>query len=164
MNLTPEFNRLFKKLLTACKEEGIIMKPYSIYRTLDEQNKLWRQSRSGRTINKKIEFLRDNGAFTLAESLERVGPSNGAHSTNAYGGLSWHNWKEAVDCYRQINGKAVWETEHYKRYGELATELGLTSLGVEYGWDWVHVQLRPESSPLKLYSLKEINDYLEEVS
>lgn len=153
-------------LIDLCANEGVHMVPYSNFRGLDEQNRLWRQSRPSWKIREKIDFLRDRGAHYLADSLDRVGPSSGPHVTNAYGGLSWHNWGEASDCYWSVDGRAVWDINiggrdnGYKVFARLAGEAGLTSLGYEYGWDWVHVQLRHESSPAKLYSVEEVNDRL----
>ncbi len=142
------------------------MKPYSLYRDPIKQSGLWRQSRPSWQVRAKIEELHSKGAHFLADSIDLAGPSSGPHVTNAYGGLSWHNWGEASDCYWQVNGRAVWDTEimgnqnGYKIYSELAEEHGLYSMGKMYGWDWVHVQLRPESSPSKVYGLLEVNDHL----
>lgn len=169
-NLNDVFLHRLNNLIDGCRREGVIMKPYSLFRDVDEQNRLWRQSRPSWKIREKIKFLEDRGAYFLADSLDRVGPQNGPHVTNAYGGLSWHNWGEAADCYWELDGRAVWDTElygednGYRIYAELAESCGLTSMGQEYGWDWVHVQLRPESSPARLYSIQEVNDRLEDFS
>lgn len=169
-NLNLEFKERLDHLLYACEDRGVIMKPYSLYRDPVEQGKLWRQSRPSWKIREKIKFLEDRGAYFLADCLDRAGPQHGPHVTNAYGGLSWHNWGEAADCYWEVDGRAVWDTNlygdmnGYKIYAELAGRSGLTSMGQEYGWDWVHVQLRPESSPAKIYSLLEVNDLLEDFS
>jgi len=169
-NLNPEFNERLEHLVDACEQRGVIMKPYSLYRDPVEQGKLWRQSRAGWVVREKIKFLRDRGAYFLADCLDKAGPAHGPHVTNAYGGLSWHNWGEASDCYWEIDGRAVWDTDYlgdqngYKIYAELAGRSGLTSMGQEYGWDWVHVQLRRESSPSKVYGLLEVNDHLEDFS
>lgn len=173
MNLTdlnPEFREKLEALLAACAERGVIMKPYSGLRSPIEQGKLWRQSRPSWKVRAKIKSLDDRGAHYLAACLDKAGPANGPHVTNAYGGLSWHNWGEAVDCYWEVNGRANWnpntggELNGYRIYGALAERFGLTSLGHTSGWDWVHVQLRPESSPAKLFTLLEVNDHLEDLS
>lgn len=167
-NLNPEFEERRNHLLDACAARGVIMRPYSNYRDAVEQGKLWRQSRPSWQVRAKIAWLRERGAYYLADALDSAGPTSGPHVTNAYGGLSWHNWGEASDCYWEINGRAVWDTDYlgerngYKIYAELAGRSGLTSMGQQYGWDWVHVQLRPESSPSKLYSILEVNDHLED--
>jgi len=165
--LNPEFNERLEALLEACAERGVIMRPYSGYRGCIEQGKLWRQSRPSWKVRQKIAWLEERGAHYLAECLDRAGPTSGPHVTNAYGGLSWHNFGEAADCYWEVDGRANWSTKEggnqngYSIYGALAGRYGLTSLGNEYGWDWVHVQLRPESSPSKIYSILEVNDHLE---
>lgn len=167
-NLNPEFKHRLELLIQACADRGVIMKPYSLYRDPVEQGKLWRQSRPSWKVREKISFLRKRDAHFLADCLDRAGPTSGPHVTNAYGGLSWHNWGEAADCYWEINGRAVWDTEYlgdlngYKIYAELAGRFGLTSMGQLYGWDWVHVQLRPETSPAKLFNILEVNDHLED--
>lgn len=167
-NLNPEFQQRLEDLLINCEHHGVIMKPYSLYRDTVEQGALWRQSRPNWKVRQKVKWLRDRDAHFLADSIELAGPSSGPHVTNAYGGLSWHNWGEAADCYWEVDGRAVWSTTQggamngYKMYATLAEEHGLTSLGKKYGWDWVHVQLRPESSPAKIYSITEVNDRLED--
>jgi len=165
-NLNPEFKERLDNLVEACAERGVIMRPYSLYRDPIEQGKLWRQSRPAWQVRAKIKELHKKRAHYLADCLDRAGPTHGPHVTNAYGGLSWHNWGEAADCYWEVDGRAVWSTKEgdsqngYKIYSELAERFGLTSMGKVHGWDWVHVQLRPESSPAKVYSLLEVNSLL----
>ena len=163
----PEFDFRLNNLIEACAQRGVIMKKYSGYRDPVEQSALWRQSRPSWKVRAKVNQLRDAGAYFLADCIDKAGPSSGPHVTNAYGGMSWHNFAEAADCYWEVNGRAIWDVTDdpqngYRVYGALAERYGLTSLGHEYGWDWVHVQLRPETSPHKLYDLLEINDRLED--
>ena len=169
-NLNPEFKERLEALIAACAERGVIMKPYSLYRDPVEQGRLWRQSRPSWKVRQRIKMLDDKGAHFLARCLDEAGPAHGPHVTNAYGGLSWHNWGEAADCYWEVNKRASWDVDKnnprngYTVYGALAERYGLTSLGHTSGWDWVHVQLRRESSPSKLFTLLEVNDHLEDFS
>lgn len=169
-NLNPEFKERLEALVDACAQRGVIMKPYSLYRDCVSQGKLWRQSRPSWKVRQKINWLEERGAYYLAECLDKAGPTSGPHVTNAYGGLSWHNFGEAADCYWEVDGRANWSTTEggnqngYSIYAALAERYGLTSLGYTAGWDWVHVQLRPESSPARLYDILEVNDLLEDFS
>jgi hypothetical protein len=164
-DLAPEFRKLVQELLSACRASGYPMQPFYTLRTPFEQGKLWRQSRTRLEITRKIRELRNNDAEFLAYCIESVGPQNGRHVTNAIPGLSWHQWGEAVDCFWLLDDKAEWSTRKrisgingYVNYGTIARSLGLTSGGF---WrslrDWTHVQLRKDSNPGKIYSLREID-------
>jgi hypothetical protein len=163
--LTPEFRKVVKELLSKCNASGYPMQPFYTLRTPYEQGILWRQSRSRQEIEEKITELRDKGADFLAYCIESVGPQNGRHVTNAVPGLSWHQWGEAVDCFWLLEGKAEWSTRKkvngingYVNYGTIARSLGLTSGGFWSSFrDWPHVQLRRESHPGRIYSLLEID-------
>lgn len=168
--MVPEFVSKLKNLLAACQEHGVEMRPYFGIRTPYEQAKLWRQSRTGEEIARKIASLRAQGAPFLAHCLEWVGRQNGAPVTNAIPGLSWHQWGEAADCVWVVTGSTEWSTQKkvdgtngYRVYAAQAQALGLDPGGY---WkslkDWPHVQLRTASSPLKMYSLKEIDNVMQE--
>lgn len=163
--LVPDFRDKLNSLMSACQGQGVEMRPYFGIRSPFEQARLWRQSRSSEEIALKIAGLRGQGAPFLAHCLESVGPQNGAPVTNAIPGLSWHQWGEAVDCSWVVAGKTEWSTQKkvdgtngYRVYAEQAQALGLDPGGF---WkslkDWPHVQLRAASSPLKVYSLVEID-------
>jgi hypothetical protein len=163
--LVPEFKTKLDALLAACNRLGVEMRPYFGIRTPLEQAKLWRQSRAGEEIKKKIAELRAAGAPFLAKCLEDAGPQNGPPVTNAIPGLSWHQWGEAVDSAWIVAGKTDWSTQRkvggingYQVYSAQAAGLGLDPGGV---WkslkDWPHVQLRSAASPLKVMSLVEVD-------
>lgn len=141
--------------LDACAEAGVIMIPYFGRRTPFEQGKLWRQSRTLQQINAGVQKLTDHGAPFLAHCIQSVGPQHGPHVTGAMPGLSWHQWLEAMDCYWERDGEAVWSTEilgdknGYRIFAARATAAGLTAGGYWQSLkDWPHVQKRSSSSPV----------------
>ncbi|MDD5435862.1 MAG: M15 family metallopeptidase [Nitrospira sp.] len=169
-NLVPEFREKTKRLIEVGLKLGVEMRPYFTLRTPFEQAKLWRQSRTKEEIENKIIEFRMGGAEFLAYCIESVGIQNGEHVTNAPPGFSWHQWGEAADCLWVVEGKAEWSTTKkingingYTIYAEQAKILGLDAGG---NWksfkDWPHVQLRSQSSPEKLYSLKDINEIMKD--
>ena len=168
--LVPEFRDKMNTLLAACRGKGVEMLPYFGIRTPFEQAKLWRQSRTADEVTQKVAELRAQGAAFLAHCLESVGSQNGAPVTKAIPGLSWHQWGEAVDCAWVVAGKTEWSVQKkvdgingYQVYAEQARALGLDPGGLWNSFkDWPHVQLRSASSPLKLYSLVEIDKKLRE--
>jgi peptidoglycan L-alanyl-D-glutamate endopeptidase CwlK len=167
--LSPEFRGAVGRVLAACYELGVEIRPYVTVRDPSEQARLWRQSRSIEEITQAIHSLESNGAPFLAQVLRSVGPQNGDHVTDALPGLSWHQWGEAVDCYWQVGGQANWSTRDkvrladgremngYRLYGEIAVAQGLTSGGF---WstpvDWVHIQQRKEAVE-RLYGWPQID-------
>lgn len=168
--LEPEFKSRALELLTKLrKDHGIIMVPYQTRRTPHEQAIFWRQSRPKNLIVKAIKMLRASGAPFLARTLETVGPRSGPHVTNALPGESWHQWNMALDCYWELNGKAIWSTatrsngvNGYKIYAREASKFGLTSLGAKFRWDWNHVQLPQADSPLSFKSWAQIDKAMKE--
>jgi hypothetical protein len=168
--LVPEFRHKLNSLLADCQGKGVEMLPYFGIRTPFEQAILWRQSRTAAEVAQKIAELNAQGAAFLAHCLESVGPRNGAPVTNAIPGLSWHQWGESVDCAWVVAGKTEWSVQKkangingFQVYAEQAVNLGLDSGGL---WkslkDWPHVQLRSASSPLKVFSLVEIDKKMRE--
>lgn len=168
-DLEPSFRVKVEDLLSACEGAGFPMKQFFTLRSPFEQGKLWRQSRSTRQIQEKLAELNSKSADFLAYCIESVGPQTGRHVTNAIPGLSWHQWGEAVDCFWLLDGNAEWSTTKkvggingYRNYANIANSLLLDAGGL---WrslkDWPHVQLRKTSNPSKVYSLKEINDEME---
>lgn len=156
--LNNSFSIKLQNLLNICEKEGIIMKPYSGFRSLTDQAKIWRQSRSTTEVNDEINKLNTNGAPYLASVIQNVGPQKmGPELTNAIPGYCWHNYGQAMDCYLEENGQANWngEAQGYKVYGQLAAESGL-KWGGDFG-DWDHVQLNQKEVP-DILTLKQVND------
>lgn len=160
------------EVLNKCQAQGINMRPTFGLRSVYEQGKLWRQSRTSQEVRDEIASLRKQDCDFLANAIEKPGPSTGPHVTNAIPGLSWHQWGLALDCMwlydgifvpmaddaRVVNGRSV---QGYHIYSDIVSSCGLTSGGK---WqsikDYPHMQLYPDDSPLSKYSLKEINDIL----
>ena len=164
-DLTIDMQGLTMSLCSVTRDQGYEMRPFFTLRTPAEQAKLWRQSRSRDEIEKTIKRFQNRKYAYLAQAIQAVGPQNGPHVTNALPGLSWHQWGEAVDCFWLVDGKAEWSTRRkvngrngYAVYAQAARDLGLTAGG---HWtrfkDWPHVQLRPASSPAKVYSMEHID-------
>lgn len=140
------------------------MVPYFTMRSPMEQASLWKQGRNLAVIEQKIMNLEFQGAFYIASCLKKAPAQKGNIVTNAIPGLSWHQYGEAVDCYWNTDGKANWSVTQkinnqngYYVYAEEAEKLDLTAGGLWTMADWPHVQLRPESSPLKIMSIKEVD-------
>ncbi len=163
--LVPAFREKVDRQLVSCARQGVEMRAFYTERTPWEQARIYRSTRATAQILKSAEYLRESGASYLANILTAVGPQHSppgsqGHLTNALPGASWHQWGEAVDCFWLLEGEAIWSVKHtislngqedvngYLIYGEEAIEQGLLSGGMAWGWDWPHVQLRSESSPL----------------
>jgi peptidoglycan L-alanyl-D-glutamate endopeptidase CwlK len=169
-DLIPAFRTQVEDLLGRCEASGYPMRPFYTLRTPSEQAILWRQSRSTEEIRRRISSLREQGADFLADCIENVGPQTGRHVTNAIPGLSWHQWREAVDCFWLVDGSAEWSYRKringmngYANYAHIAGDMGLNSGG---NWtsfkDWPHVHMRQESNPGLVYSLEEIDRVMRE--
>ena len=152
-DLDPGFRAKAVELLAKCAARGVTMRPYFGVRDCLTQAKLWRQSRSREEIKAKILELRGDGATYLAGCIEKAGPQSGRHATDAIPGLSWHQWGQALDCFWLDGGKASWQGAGYDVYREEAAALGLTTIS----WEHDHVQLRPEGSPLQVFSIVDID-------
>lgn len=153
-----------QELLDSCATQDIIMVPYSGFRTLEEQAKLWRQSRSTAEITQKIAALRTSECDYLADIIEKVGPQPmGRLVTNAIPGLSWHNWGKAMDCYRLRDGKASWISRDYTNYGIIASG---KPIHMKWGGDfrdpdYGHVQMMDKEVE-HAHGLLYVNDYFRE--
>lgn len=150
-------------LLNICQSQGYTMVPVSGYRSLEEQAKLWRQSRKTSEIKTKIKELRDNSCSFLADIIESVGPCIGPWATNSIPGYSWHNWSQAVDFEWKQEGKINGDGDAmaYKVLADEAIKLGLTS-GYYFSShkDAGHIQL-PDKEVSHSYTLQEVNNYFE---
>lgn len=158
--LTDSFRTRLIPMLEDCKAQGFEMVPYVTLRHPLEQAKLWRQSRTTAEIIAKIKYLKDYGAPFLAQCIQSVGvqPTK-PHVTNAVPGLSWHQFGRAADCFWRVpmvSGAATyWVGEGFDVFAKTIREHGLTC-GDSWN-DKDHVQDVAISSPLGLYSLKEID-------
>lgn len=156
----------FRNLFADCEINGTPMRPFYVVRGPRQQARLWRQSRSRLEIDTGLEWLRAAGAPNIVKIIQGVGPQFGRWATNAVPGNSWHQWREAVDAYAEVEGRISWDTvpgqvggpgdAFYRFYASRAVSLGLTPLGPRLG-DWVHVQARPESAPSEVFLWLEID-------
>ena len=152
------FEEDVRQILAQLMREGFHMRPFFTRRIPWDQARLWRQSRTTQEIHRACAMLAREGAPFLRGVLLSVGPQEGRWATNALPGQSWHQWDEAVDCFVQENGTAVWRRTHpgYQRYAELGRERGLVP---GYFWsrpDAVHMQKR-DRKVRSIYTWAEIN-------
>jgi len=163
--LIPDFNQKVKTLLQNCLNRGIEMRPNEGLRDPFVQAKYWRQSRTKEVIQAKLQELKNDGANFIAHCIESVGPQHGEPVTNAVPGLSWHQWGEALDCFWVVKGRAVWDLttvvnglNGFMVYADEAKKIGLDA-GLFWSslQDSPHVQLRKAASPLKVFTLQQID-------
>ncbi|MFL9485011.1 M15 family metallopeptidase [Chitinophagaceae bacterium LWZ2-11] len=168
--LESTFDMLITKLLRNCREKGVEMIPYEKLRSPYIQANYWKQGRTNDEIAATLEYLAKEQAFFLLHCIEVATPSAGPKITNALPGCSWHQWGKAIDCYWFEKGKKNWNLDVINEYGEngykvYAQEAQKLKLDAGYFWstncDAVHVQHHKTSSPLKVYSLREINETME---
>ncbi len=134
----PEFLVKIHNLHLECESNGLKILTYCGVRTVNEQNKIYRQSRSTNFILTKASNLEITLGYRFGEALLRIGPQkNGPRVTNAAGGQSWHNYGYAADSVPIVNGKLIWDTKHprnmelWQLFGKCVREVGLYWAG-----DW----------------------------
>ncbi len=156
--LDPSFEPLAQVLITEMEQKGYDCNPYFGIRTLQDQAKLYRQSRSTPMINAQIQLLRDQGCDYLANVLQSVGPQpTRPWATNALPGQSYHQFGLAMDCLLSLDGVSGTDDD-YKIYADTAQSLGLTAGYYFKSVDMGHVQLGSASKPFG-YTTKQINDH-----
>lgn len=159
--LSPPLRESIQRLISETETEKGKYVPYETFRPFETQAIYYRQSRTTAQIQKKIEYLKKQGAPDIAQVLNDVGPQSGPPVSGALSGESWHNYGLACDLYYldKSSGKALWEREHYDALADKAKELGLTP---GHFWkrfpDSPHVQL-PKIEVRELFSWKDINDF-----
>lgn len=166
-DLVPVMRNKAREVIRICKEKGVGILIYCTLRDLEEQAKLYRQSRSFSEIQEKEKQLRQRGFDFLADILLSVGPCSGPHVTNAGPGESFHNYAEAFDGVPLVNGKAAWSYKDNKEawdiYGAACESVGLTWLGNSTGFnEKPHAQFRSGGNPLKMFAPEEIKNILTE--
>ncbi|GAB3033459.1 M15 family metallopeptidase [Bowmanella dokdonensis] len=165
-DLVPEAREKAERVTRACHDAaGFDLLIYCTLRTLEEQARLYRQSRSRAEVEQKMASFHRQGFGFLANVLESVGPCYGKHVTNAAPGESWHNYAEAWDAVPLIGGKAAWNyleaKDHWDAYGEAVRQVGMSWAG-----DWTtfreypHAQLRIGGNPLKTLSPEAVRETL----
>jgi hypothetical protein len=160
-DLKPDFRAKVNAALAALAGEGLIFRPYFTLRDPVTQARLWRQSRSGDTVQQQIQDLRAQGCDFIVACFNKAGPADGPWATNALPGQSWHQYGEAVDCYLvDAGGQPNWESPKYARFGQVGDANGMW-WGGHFG-DNDHWQNRRIEPPAVYGSLKQINDRLEQ--
>ena len=164
-DLAPDVQVAANLIVGGCANEDVDILIYCTLRPLEEQARLYRQSRDWIEIEHKIEKFRARGLGFLADILQDVGPWHGPHVTNAAPGESWHGYAEAFDGVPMIGGKPAWNFNdapfEWTIYGSMVREAGLNWSG-----DWkkfkeiAHAQKRHGSNPLKEYSPDKIQEML----
>jgi len=166
-DLIPELRDKASQVQNVCRETaGFELLIYCTLRPLEEQARLFHQSRSRQEIDLKMEKFRSRGYDFLAEILESVGPCSGNHVTNAGPGESWHNYGEAWDAVPLIGGKPAWNyrdaRDYWNAYGEAVRQVEMFWAG-----DWTsfreypHAQARAGGNPLKEMSPDQIRELLQ---
>ena len=149
-----EFRIRLREVIRLCEDGGIVVLPYCVMRTCEEQARLYRRSRTMEVIRRKIQSLRDKNYPFLADVLERVGPQKGElgkHVTKAAPGESWHNYSLAADCVPVVDGKAKWEDScsEWVTFGRAARVAGLSWAGEWTSFrEYPHIQLSSFPNPL----------------
>ena len=164
-DLAPDVQVAANLIVGGCAREDVDIMIYCTLRPLEEQARLYRQSRSWEEIKRKIEKFRDRGLGFLADILQGVGSCSGPKRTNAAPGESWHNYAEAFDAVPMVGGKPAWSYNdapfEWGIYGGMVKEAGFNWSG-----DWktfkeiAHAQKRHGSNPLKEYSPDKIQEML----
>ena len=161
--LDPGFVVKVQSLLNICQNKGYNFVPRMGFRSLEDENKFWRQSRPTSTVIAEIAKLRAENCDYLADSLENVGPQpTGKWETNTIGGLSWHNWGQALDVLCQnADGSFIDNGDDpcYEFLSEQTSSLGMKT-GLTFN-DAGHIQMNPQEIP-EIYTLKQVNDYFSE--
>lgn len=151
-NLTDPFR---DKVLALREDLSFELLIYCAGRSAWTQAKLYRQSRSIKTIEEKIASLEKYGHEQLAKILTDVGPQFGPHATRSGPGESWHQYWRAIDAVPLVNGKLALDPRKYpvqwRELGEKAMSLSINWGGNWPKWsDYHHFQATPTSNPLKL--------------
>lgn len=103
-----------EKIISLAKAENYILLVTNGFRSIEEQNKLYNQPHD------KID---NDGDGRIDERDEKV--------TNAKGGQSNHNFRDAVDFAFIVDGEISWDEKLYKNIGRWAKIVGL-----KWGGNW----------------------------
>ncbi|GAB5388877.1 MAG: hypothetical protein Alpg2KO_18450 [Alphaproteobacteria bacterium] len=141
-DLDPDFAVSCRRLLAELGAGGKEYKPFCTLRHPAIQARLWRQSRTKSEIERACRSLHNHGAKWLAELLDGVGPQYGPWATSKLPGQSWHQHGLALDVYRVVGGKAVWEPDAYEPYALAAKAMGFVSGHFWRRKDSVHIQMK----------------------
>lgn len=153
--LDQTFVPLLQQLLTNMEALGHTVNPYYGIRTLEEQAKIWRQSRTTDQVNAEIAMLIANNAPYAASVLQGVGPqATGPQVTGTYI-YSYHLIGKACDIF--VDGDMAGGPV----YDVLAAQALLVGLTPGRNWpepatDSDHVQLGSHELPA-MYTIAEMD-------
>lgn len=136
--LAPEFSSKLKELISHMESLGHKVNPYYGIRTLAEQARIWRRSRSSAEVSAMFDTLEANNCPYALEVLKSVGPQlTGPWGTNTYM-FSYHLIGRAADVFvdGDMKGGAVYDV-----LAEEALKVGLTPGRYFSHPDSGHVQL-----------------------
>jgi hypothetical protein len=158
--LSPEAFDKYKKLESLCEKHKLNVLFYCARRSFRDQAVCFRQSRTRKDIEDRIELLRAEGLDPVANAIEAAGPVKGVvgrHITYAVPGESWHQWGLALDGVPVYSGKLQWnrDSELWQVYGSLAEEAGFRWLGADGGMDYPHIQIMWARGKVPLDLLKD---------
>jgi len=165
-DLVPELEVKAKTIKQECANNGVDLLIYCTLRTLEEQARLYRQSRTTATVKVEVDRLNNKGFDFLADVLWNVGPvpgKLGKHVTHVSPGSSWHNFGMAFDAAPLVSGDCMWNTRHshWNIYGEIASSKGLIWGG---RWttfkDYPHVQLNNKKNPIRTFTPDQLRQIL----
>jgi len=161
--LVPEFWTRYQQALAQVARQGVNMKPYYMERSIFEQARLWRQSRSSSEVRNRIAHLENKGAKFMAHALNVVGSQPGTAGRHVtWVTLGWHQFGEACDAFWQVGGKAIWSTSRggaqngYRMFRTVCKSIGLVHLR----GDFPHIQYR-SAAPLKHMSYADADRAME---
>lgn len=151
------------------KEYGFELLIYCTLRSLEEQARLFRQSKTREEVNAKIKDFKKRGFGFLANIITKVGPCTGPTVTNAAPGESWHNYGEAWDAVPLIAGKPAWNYSGGAK--KLWDAYGAAVRKVKMYWagDWKtfkeypHAQMRSTGNALSGRTSEEVQAALKKV-
>lgn len=113
--LLPIVKQKLLEFQAKAKAQGIDFIVTSVYRSIEEQDKLFLRPFDG--IDNDKDGLVD-------EANEKI--------TNARGGQSYHNWRCAFDIVPIVQGKAIWSNQSlWNKLGAIGQ-----SCGLEWGGSW----------------------------
>lgn len=144
------------EIIDSCKKEGVDLLIYCAYRSMEEQARAYRSTRSKYQIADKHESLESKGFPELAKILHDVGPQQGVvgrHITFAAPGESWHNYYLAFDAVPIKHGKCMWAANNLEwlTYGGAVKRAGLHWAGHWISFkEYPHTQAVKGSNPLKV--------------
>lgn len=159
--LIPEFRKKLVEAIEATKNRGFNIEVLTTLITPLQQAAYWKQGRSATDAELKSLALANGGARYLADCMTKAVPKETNLVTEDLPGFSWHQWGEAasvvwVDGSRKLNTSPVFKERPTNQNGYQLFSEECATVGLFLG-RFNLAQLRPEKSPVELYSLADID-------